>query len=86
MVFVYKRSVIYSGGSYQFSIPVEWIRKHRISPGDEVTVIGNDVIVILPNHPIDKGSITKALDDAKTIACVSQSEMYPKPPNVLEDK
>lgn len=48
-------------------------------------MVVNDVIVVLPPHPLDKNRITRALDDAKTMAVVAQNDISPKRPDIAED-
>lgn len=85
MVQVVNRSIIAASGSYQVSVPIEWARQHRLKGGEIVTLVVNDVIVVLPPHPLDKNRITRALDDAKTMAVVAQNDISPKRPDILED-
>lgn len=86
MVLVTTRCVNHSGGSYSIAVPAEWAKRHHINGGDEVIVIANELVVIIPKRPIDRGSISRALDDAKTIAFVAQSDLRSPPPALLEDK
>ncbi|MFA5692727.1 MAG: AbrB/MazE/SpoVT family DNA-binding domain-containing protein [Acholeplasmataceae bacterium] len=84
MVLVAKRSVIQSGRSHQISVPSEWIKGHGIVPGDEVIVIANDVVAILPSVPMDKNRITRAMEDIASIAVIAQHGVYSKKPDVLD--
>lgn len=86
MVQIVNRSIISASGSYQVSVPIDWARRHRVKGGEVVTVIVNDVVVILPPHPLDKNEIIRALDDAKSMAILSQSDIRPRPPDLLEEK
>lgn len=86
MVQVVNRAVIAASGSFQVSLPIDWARRHRVKGGDTLTVITNDVVVILPPHPLDKNDIRRALEDAASMAIISQSDIRPVPPKLLEDK
>lgn len=48
MTLVTSRRVRKSGGSCQFSIPMEWVKQNLIKNGTELQVISDEVVIILP--------------------------------------
>ncbi|MFA5053078.1 MAG: AbrB/MazE/SpoVT family DNA-binding domain-containing protein [Parcubacteria group bacterium] len=84
MVLVVSRRVMESGRSHKVSLPAEWIKKHRVKPGDDVTIIANELVVVLPPTPLDRNDITRAMEDIVTIASVAQRGTYARKKPVSE--
>ena len=59
-----KRKLVTSGGSIVVSIPKEWLKRHSLNSGDEVLIIANNSLKILPR---DEKIINKLRENIKTI-------------------
>ncbi|RLI76538.1 hypothetical protein DRP04_12540 [Archaeoglobales archaeon] len=42
------RRVVRLGNSLCITLPEEWVKKHRIEPGDDLAVVGNTILKIVP--------------------------------------
>lgn len=47
-IVVKKRTLRQQGGSLVFSIPREWVDKHGLKEGDEVGLVGNSILKVIP--------------------------------------
>ena len=53
------RSVIQLGTTLAITLPVEFVREHRIKAGDQVAVISDDWLQVVPHRRIKLGKEAK---------------------------
>ncbi len=53
---IVRRKILSSGGSKVISVPVEWLKQYSLKEGDDVLVIANGSLKIIPD---DKKIIAK---------------------------